>query len=330
MTAMSASSRDRKHRSLRPLTPAAAVTTAALLLGTALAGCGQGASGTGGKDGALDVVVGFYPLAYATQQIGGDHVQVTNLTKSGAEPHDVELTPADVATVSKSQLAVYEKGLQPAVDDAVADQPPPHVLDVTGSADLTLKVGSTIGGESSEAQGDAHGTTDPHFWLDPVRYAEVAKAIAGQLKSIDPDHASTYEANLARFTSTLHTLDTQLAAGLKTCANRTMVTSHSAFGYLANRYGLTQVGIAGISPDEEPDAAKLAALADYTRTHHVTTIYTETLASPAVAQTIASETGAKTAVLDPIEGLSKSSAAQDYVGIMKANLATLRQGQGCS
>lgn len=322
-----------------------AAPAALTLLALTACGSGDGGSSTGGaasqggKDGKLGVVASFYPLQHAAEQIGGQHVQVTNLTKPGSEPHDLELTPKDVATLSQADLAIYEKGLQSAVDTAVADTKPDKALDVATAANLSLTHGETIGEDghdhatesAEEHAGHSHGkgAKDPHFWLDPQRYAKVSQAIADRLKQADPAHAADYDANLKAFTGRLTALDSELAAGLKGCTNTTIVTSHAAFGYLADRYGLQQVAISGLSPEEEPEPAKLAEIAKYAKSHKVTTIYAETLVSPAIAQTVAKETGAQTAVLDPIEGITDSSAAKDYVGVMKANLATLKKGQSC-
>ncbi|AKT51135.1 metal ABC transporter substrate-binding protein [Arsenicicoccus sp. oral taxon 190] len=323
------------------------LAASAALTALALAGCGSagagGAAGSGGSGGGagdkLDVVVSFYPLQYAVEQIGGQHVAVTNLTKPGAEPHDIELSPKDVATVSKARLAVYEKGLQPTVDDAVKEVDGDRVLDVATAADLTIKHDPVVGGErhghagesAEEHAGHSHGpgAQDPHFWLDPQRYTKVAEAVAARLGQVDPAHRVDYERNLATLRTTLHQLDRDFAAGLQGCASKNLVTSHAAFGYLADRYGFTQVAIAGLSPEQEPDPATLAEVARYAKANRVSTIYTETLASPALAQTVAKETGARTAVLDPLEGITPASAGKDYVEVMKANLATLRKGQTC-
>lgn len=322
-------------------------TTATLTL--LAAGCGSGSSGDGATSAGttaaggqkIDVVASFYPLEYLTSRVGGDHVSVTNLTKPGVEPHDLELTPQDVAKIGSAKLAVYEKGMQPAVDKAVAEQSPKGAYDVSGDADLTLaapadadeehKDGAT--GASSAAPsstGNATDAKDPHFWLDPVRYGKVAKSIAAKLGEADPANKADYDKNADAVAKDLDALDKDFAAGLKTCANKDLVTSHAAFGYLAQRYQLTQEPIAGISPDAEPEPAKLAEITNFVKAHKVTTIYTETLVSPAIAQTIASSTGATTAVLDPIEGINDKSAGKNYLEVMRANLQTLKKGQSCS
>lgn len=313
------------------------VVTAAAL--AALAGCSAPATtpaasaapaastATGSPGDKLVVSATMYPLAYLAQRVGGDRVQVTNLTKPGAEPHDLELTPQQVAAVQGSDLAITSTGVAPSADKALAAAPARHVFDVNADAQLDLAVPEPAVGASADH--DEHGAHDPHFWLDPLRYARVGEALARQLGAIDPTHANDYVKNAAALKADLTTLDGDLAKTLGSCRSKDLVTAHAAFGYLAQRYGLRQVPIAGVSPDEEPSAKDLADIAAFVKSNGVTTIYTESLVSPAIAHTIASETGAATAVLDPIEGLADSTASSDYLGVMRANLKTLQQGQGC-
>jgi zinc transport system substrate-binding protein len=262
------------------------------------------------------VVAAFYPLQFATQQIGGDHVAVSNLTKPGAEPHDIELTPQDVAAVSKARLVVFEKGMQGAVDKAVQAQGGSRGLDVAPAARLDRKL--------------AAGTTDPHFWLDPLRFSDVAKVIAVRLSSLDPAHRADYERNARAFEDKLAALSQEFTTGLAVCRRRDIVTSHAAFGYLADRFGMVQIAINGLNPAQEPQAAELAAISTYARLHAVTTIYAETLVSPAIAATVAREAGARLSTLDPVEGLTERSSGRDYFEVMRSNLRALRVGQGCS
>ncbi|NYH90956.1 metal ABC transporter substrate-binding protein [Actinopolymorpha rutila] len=316
-----------------------AVALAGLCAGSLLTACGSEAgSGSGGGD-RLSVVAAFYPLQYAAERVAGDTANVVNLTKPGAEPHDLELSPRAVGTVSQADLVVYLRGLQPAVDSAVNQEAGDHSLDVTGAAKLTLPAPSA--GESGHADHGNHveggegadsvaSGKDPHFWLDPVRLAAVGDAIADRLAGADPAHAGAFRANAARLRTDLTTLDREFRAGLATCRNHDLVTSHAAFGYLAHRYGLTQFGITGLSPEQEPSPAELSSAATFARKHDVRTIYHETLVSPAVAKTVARETGAGSAVLDPLEGLTSQSAGKDYLAVMRANLAALRKGQDCS
>jgi zinc transport system substrate-binding protein len=254
-------------------------------------------------------------------------VSVENLTPPGVEPHDVELTPKDIATVADADLVVYLEGFAPAVDDAVTQSASDDAaFDVARYAGLDLTYTPI---EEGEVASHEAGATDPHFWLDPTRLAKVAGEVAARLGDLAPAHAHEIDANADELRGELSSLDAELDAGLATCTNRDLVTSHNAFGYLAQRYDLRQVGIAGLTPAEEPSPQSLAAVADYVAAHDVATIYYETLVSPTVAETVAAETGAATAVLDPLEGLGDDAAGSDYLSVMRANLASLRRGQPC-
>lgn len=297
-----------------------------------LTACAGSADGVGARAGAgrLSVVTSFYPLQFAAEQIGGSHVSVSSLTKPGAEPHELELTPREVATVATARVVIYEKHLQPAVDQAVASEAKGKVLDVVPAARLDLRFTEGLGESRGDSATSDTGSVDPHFWLDPIRYRDVAHAIAGTLSAADPAHSGDYQAGAAAFAKKLTALNADFATGLAHCDRTEIVTSHNAFGYLARRYHLTQVGITGLSPDAEPAPGQLGAVATYAKEHGVTTIYAETLASPAVAETVAKETGATVKILDPIEGLTSKSAGTNYFEVMHANLATLQAGQGCS
>jgi zinc transport system substrate-binding protein len=257
-------------------------------------------------------------LQFLSERIGGDTVTVTNLTKPGAEPHDVELNPRQVAQVADAGLAVYLKGFQPAVDAAVGQEAKGRSFDVSSVIELLPYSGS----ESED------GSKDPHVWLDPVRFATIAGALGERLAQADPAHATDYRERAQDLQEQLHHLDQTYAESLTTCARREVVTSHEAFNYLAHRYGLTQIGITGVSPEAEPTPRKLAEVAAQARATGTTTIFFETLVSPKVAETIAREVGARTAVLDPLEGLTDKSA--DYFSVMRANLAALTTALGCT
>jgi len=291
----------------------------------ALAGCSGTATSQESPGGRMGVTAAFYPLQYAAERVGGDHVHVVGLTKPGAEPHDLELTPQQVVAMTKSTVVVYEKGFQPAVDAAVAAQAKAAGFDVSAAARLTLAPPSGEGGSTASSL-----AVDPHFWLDPIRYADVVTAIAARFEAKDPANAAAYAANADAMVSELKSLDSAYVSGLAHCADTEIVTGHAAFGYLAQRYGLTQVAISGISPDLEPTAASMSRAVQLIRAHHVTTVYAETLVSPALAETIARETRSRVALLDPVEGITTQSAGQDYFAVMRANLATLEKGQVCT
>lgn len=320
------------------------VLATAVLGAATLSGCGDDAGGSGTPGDPLQVVASFYPLQWMAQEVGGDRVEVSSLTKPGAEPHDLELTPRDVGSIQDADAIAFLSEFQPGVDQAVVESRG-EVFDARDATELlpSAHVEPTTEDEHAEEEhsdegeeGHDHshdyevGTTDPHFWLDPTKMAEVASAFAETLAKADPAHADDYRANATALTGRLEDLDQQLETGLAECEQTDLVTSHEAFGYLARRYGFEQVGITGLTPEADPSPKDLASVADFVDEHGVTTIYFETLTSPAVAETLAAEAGAKTAVLDPIEGLTDESKGTDYLEVMRANLATLRAGQDCA
>jgi zinc transport system substrate-binding protein len=281
------------------------ITRTVLILITAQVALLAPGCGGGGRDGSanrLEVVAGFYPLAYAAERVGGDGVVVRNLTPAGGEPHDLELSPRDVEDLQAAALVLYlGEGFQPALE-ATVEGAEGRAVDLL--AGLPLEAG------------------DPHVWLDPRLYARIVVRIGEELRRPEAAQALVTE---------LEALDAELRQGLADCDRRTIVTSHEAFGYLASRYGLDQIAVTGISPEVEPTPQDLARVVEEVRASGATTIYFETLVSPKLAETVARETGAETAVLNPLEGLAEDdvAAGQDYFSIMRENLAALRKGLGC-
>lgn len=326
-----------------------------LLSALTLAACapagpaGTGAAGAGGDAGPLKVMASFYPLQYITEQVGGDKVEVESLTPPGTEPHDLELSPASVASLESAGAVVYLSGFQPAVDDAIKQASPAHALDV--SEEATLPAGHSeeehaaeshadgASADAGHATGDAgHATADAghaegeahdlHFWLDPERLAHAASAVAGELGAADPANAAAYKANAETLSKKLTALDKEFSQGLATCKTRTIVVSHEAYGYLADKYRLKQTGISGLDPSSEPSPARLAEIGKVVKDEGVNTIFTETLVNPKVAETLAGDLKIKTAVLDPLEGLTDASS--DYEKVMHNNLTALRTALNCA
>ncbi|TXS02678.1 zinc ABC transporter substrate-binding protein [Streptomyces sp. col6] len=313
---------------VRRLIPTAAITGAVALGLTALTACSSSDASDHKSGDRLDVVASFYPMQFLAERIGGDHVSVSTLTKPGVEPHDLELSPRQTGSLTDADFILYLKGIQPAVDDAIKQSGASHTLDVTTLTTLEDH-GTEAGGEEHghEHEGEEAGA-DPHIWLDPVKYTEVAKGVGKSLEKTDPDHAADYRKNTATLVKELGALDTAYRDGLKNTTTKTFITTHSAFGYLAERYGLTQEGIAGIDPEAEPSPARISALHSIAEKKKVTTVFFETLASDRTAKTVARDTGLRTDVLDPLEGITKSSKGDDYIEVMKSNLAALRTALG--
>ncbi len=291
---------------------AALAVSAASLTGCSSAGAAS--------DGKPNVVVGFYPQEFLATSIGGGDIHITSVAQPGAEPHDMEVTGKQVGEVTDASLVIYIKGIMPALDNAVANNNSDHGLNL--ATVTTLKGGYKEIGEEGGKAGK-----DPHIWLDPVLMKKMAQTVGARLEKIDKAHAATYQQNTKTLTTKLDALDSAYKTGLANCERTSIVTTHNAFGYLAEQYGLTQVSIAGLSPDNEPSPQRMTEVKTYAQEHGVTTIFFEEAVNPKYAETIASEVGAKTAVLSPIEIAHKG---EDYITIMQANLTALTNALGCS
>jgi zinc transport system substrate-binding protein len=253
------------------------------------------------------VVAALYPLAWAAARVAGPDAEVTNLTPPRVEPHDAELSPQQVVAVTEADLVLYVGGgFQPALEDVARD--------LEGRAVDVLSV-------ASEA-----GSHDPHVWLDPVAMAAVSRLAGARLGDVDPDDAGPYARRAASLARALQALNRGFRGGLRSCRSRVIVTSHEAFGHLARRYGLTEVGIAGLDPENEPTPQRAAEVTALARRRGVTTIFFERLVSPRIAQTIADELGIRAAVLDPLEAPPND---MDYLGAMRDNLDALRAALRC-
>ncbi|MET8613440.1 MULTISPECIES: metal ABC transporter substrate-binding protein [Streptomyces] len=312
----------------RLLSAAALAAVTALGAGTLTACSGNSSAATG--DGRLDVIASFYPMTFLAERIGGDHVHVTSLTTPGQEPHDLEISPKQIAAIDDSDAVLYLKNLQPSVDDAVAQSSVPTKIDAASLTTLEAH-GNEVGGHAAahdDRPGEESAGKDPHIWLDPVRYAQVAKGVGKAFEKADPQHAADYEKNTAALVEQLTDLDRRFRDGLAHTRSKVFVTTHAAFGYLAERYGLTEEAINGLDPDSEPSAARVRDLEHMAKADHVSTVFYETLVSDKTAKTIAHDAGLKTDVLDPIEGITAKSRGTDYFSVQNANLKALQQALG--
>lgn len=298
-----------------------------------LAACGaDGPADPGEGSAGLSVVASFYPLAEAAIRVGGDEVDVTNLTPAGAEPHDLELTPDALDSIVRADLVLFVGGgFQPAVEEAVALAEGVAVDVLDGLATLPPAADDDHD-DADHDDIDEQLAADPHVWLDPSLYAELLARVAAAMTEARPAAAVTFGSNLASSVEALERLDRTFRESLAVCESRVFVVSHAAFGYLAAAYDLDQRSITGISPEAEPDPRRLAELLDEVHAEGVTTIFTEELVSSAVAETLAAEAGVATAVLNPLEGLTaeQEAAGEDYGSVMRANLEALRAGLRCT
>ncbi|HUG88343.1 MAG TPA: metal ABC transporter substrate-binding protein [Actinomycetota bacterium] len=297
-----------------------------MTIGVALAlpACSQGV--TEDPEG-LRVAAGFFPIAEAAEIVGGPRVHVENLTPPGSDPHDVELTPDEVDLILDADLLLYlGGGFQSGVEELAERRD-------GASLDLLEGVETIEGTDEHEGEEEGHEgeEVDPHIWLDMLRYARLVERVGEALVEVDAEGAEAYRERAGAHTEEIRALDERFAGRLAACERDLLVVSHAAFGYLADRYGLHQEAITGISPESEPDPQRLAELTDLVRSEGVTTVFTETLVSPDVAETLAREAGVETAVLNPLEGLTEEedAAGETYLSVMESNLETIAEALGC-
>lgn len=276
------------------------------------------------RDNNVKIVTSFYPLADFSKNVGGNLVTVTNITPAGAEPHDYEPTPQDIVKAYDAQLFVFNGNGVDTWAEKIQN-------DLEKKGVTALKMSDHINSLKNDADNKENPGYDPHFWLNPANAAKEAEVIAAALTTIDPAHAAEYQQNSDDYQAKLAGLDQAYQNGLADCSYNEIVTSHNAFNYLANRYGLRTFHILGLSPDEEPSPQVIAAVADIARQKNIKYIFFESLVSPKLSQTIANEIGAQTMELNPIEGLTDAEIAQgeDYIGKMEANLTNLRIALQC-
>ncbi|WP_165987971.1 metal ABC transporter substrate-binding protein [Streptomyces sp. YIM 98790] len=369
------------------------LSAAAALGALSLTACGEDSGSGPGDDGRLDVIASFYPMEFLAEQVGGDLVSVTTLTAPGTEPHDMELTARQTASLGEADVIVYLEGIQPAVDEAIEQSGAAHVAEALSLAgehagqeghdesheegheeahagepghedeahedeaheeehghaeDGHAEEGHTEDGHTDEGHADEghaddghtdeghaddghdHEGGDPHIWLDPVAYSAVAEGVAEVFAEADPDHAEDYRRNAGTLTAELSALDSEYREGLADRTGDTFITTHAAFGHLAERYGLHEEAITGLDPESEPSAARMRDLHDIAERENVTTIFFETLVSDETARTLADDLGLQTAVLDPVEGITDDSPGADYLEVMRANLEALSKALGAA
>lgn len=290
----------------------------------AVAGTGCAPASWAARPG-LHVIAAFYPYAFVAQRLVGNAGTVVDLTRPGTEPHDIELTPQQVAKISTADVVVYQRGFQPSVDAAVEQNPPAHALDVTTVVPLRTTMAGGTDGTSTQSLPD-----DPHLWLNPRLLMPIAGRLAEILSRADPTHADQFHANARALDRQLVALDSEIRRGLATCRRRTFVTSHAAFGYFAARYGLTMLPIAGLSPEAEPSPNRLAQLQALIQRDGITTVFSEVLETSKYATSLADDSHARSAVLDPIEGLTVTERDQNYLSLMRGDLRALQKANHCS
>lgn len=314
-----------------------------------VAGCGQNQSASDSstssantpapaetEEAKLNVEVSFYPMYEFTKNVAGDLANVHTLVPAGMEPHDWEPTPQDIASIEKADVLVYNgAGMESWIDQVTDSLSNAKLFQVEASHGIDLLEGSEEDEHDHDHDAEAeeghthdhdHGGLDPHVWLSPALAVKEVRNIEAGLAQAAPEHAEQFKQNADAYIAKLESLDQDFKAAVADSKRKDFITQHAAFGYLAQEYGLQQVPIAGLSPEQEPSAAQMASVIDFAKEHQVKTIFFETLVSSKVSETIANEVGAKTAVLNPIEGLTEEEIAtgMDYIGVMRQNLEALK------
>lgn len=288
-----------------------------------LAGC-QGSTGGGDSSGPVvqtqqssevSVMTSFYPLYEIAREVGGENLVVRNLVPAGAEPHDYEPSPKDIAALQSTDLLVVN-GLQlePWLEKLAPE---------------LQRSGVRVLNQSAQVRGIV--ANDPHIWLDPVLYSQEAEFFQKAVADIDPSNAEKYLQRAKIFQDKLSQLDQDFRNGLRDCAMKDFVTNHAAFGYLAKRYGLNMISVAGFSPESEPSPKVLVDLTDLLRKKQIKYVLVETLVSSKVGETLANEVGAQTLVVNPLEGLTDGEIAEgkNYFSVMRENLRNLQIAMNC-
>jgi len=292
------------------------------LIGVVVLAVMRGQRSAVATDGKLSVAASYYPLYEFARQVGGSDVAVTNVTPAGVEPHEYEPSPQALARVDDADVFIYNGGtLEPWASKFVQQYTHTAIRASDGMALLPV---------TGEDAGN-HTATDPHFWLDPVLAQQAVATIRDAFSRADPNHAAGYARRAAAYSAQLAELDKDFRSALTDCRLRTIVTSHAAFAYLAQRYDLHVITIAGVSPEQEPDAATMAAISRTVKQDDIHYIFFEKLVSPRLADTIARETGARTLVFDPVEGLDEAAQRQgkNYITIQRDNIGVLHEALAC-
>jgi zinc transport system substrate-binding protein len=317
---------------VRKITAAAAVVSLSLVLGACSSDSSDSSASQAGQtpaaNTAVPVVANFYPVQWLAEEIGGPAVTVTSLTPAGTEPHDLALDADALKSLDSADAVLYlGAGFQPDVEKAVANLDDPSVAtDLLDSEGVTLLAAPADLGKEALA-----GGKDPHVWLDPVLMSAMADGVAASLSEVVPGGEAAVEGRLAQVKEQLATLDQDYSASIQNCATKALVTSHAAFGYLADRYRLRQIAIAGVSPEDEPDPKDLKEIAEVARTENVQTVFFEDALPKDLAQTVADEIGAQIDLLAALEFDPRESIAPDatYISVMEDNRERIATGLEC-
>ena len=294
-----------------------------LTLSFCLMGC-TGNTTKKNHNGKIKVMASFYTMYDFAKKIGGNKVEVTNMVPAGTEPHDWEPSTKDLIELEKSNVFIYNgAGMEQWVDDVLESLDTEELTSVEASKGIKLLKDN----DAHEHDHEHESENDPHVWLDPQNAKYEMNQIKKALIKVDPENKNYYEDNYKKQAAKCDELDQLYKKELAKVSKRELVVAHEAFGYLCHAYDLEQMGIEGLSADDEPDPKQMSEVIEFAKKHKVKTIFFEELVSPKVAKTIAKETGASAKKLDPLEGLSNKriKAGEDYFSVMKQNLSAIKE-----
>ena len=277
----------------------------------------------------VQITTSFYPLYEFSRQVGGDLAEVKNITPAGSEPHDYEPTSKQIQDIYNSNFLVYNgAGLEAWTEKVVPELSQKNIPTLNISNHFKVLPPLSVQGSSAYEE---PSSKDPHFWVNPVMAKQETQDIADKLSQTDSSNSSKYQENAKNYIARLENLNQKFKSKLSNCSIHSVVTSHNFLQYLGKEYNFDSTPISGISPDSEPSVHDLAIITQLIKSKNIKYIFTETLISPKLSQTLANETGAKTLVLNPLEGLTgdQINQGQDYISVMEENLNNLSIAMDC-
>jgi len=278
-----------------------------------------------GESGSLVVYTSFFTMKDFASKIGGDKIKLYNIIPMGADPHDWEQTPSMISSLEYADVFIFNgAGIEHWVDKVLGTIRNQSLIVVEATAGIDLLEGSC---ENHDARVFHMHDSDPHVWLNPMNAKHQMQIIRDAFVQADPNNTDYYNRNFEYYAAELDKLDAEFRDALSGLQNKTIIVSHEAFGYLCDAYGLNQIGIAGLEPNTEPSPARMAQIIELVNLYEINVIFFEELASSRIVDTIARETGARTAVLSSIEGLTDAqvAAGDDYFSVMRQNLQVLKE-----
>jgi len=282
----------------------------------------------------LTVVASVFPLYEFAREVAGSAADVRILLPAGVDPHSWEPRPSDIANLSRADIFLYTSSrMEPWADTIANALREQDVLIVTVSDRLGLfKTGGGQGPGKTFSSSTHDSGADPHFWLDLSLSVRAVELIGDIFTNSDPANGTRYRSNAGHYTRMIRELDTAYLEGLKDCSSRRLITGgHAAFGHLARRYGLEQISVYGVTADTEPSPRHLARIVKVVRENNVRAVFSEELMNPKMAEVLSQETGARVLVLNAAGNLTATRWREGatFLGIMKGNLETLREGLNC-